>query len=362
MGTHNSYETEIKKINFDLIDHNKIEQLQQNEIIKKGAQLLQQGEIVAFPTETVYGLGADAGSARAVQKIFKAKGRPQDNPLIVHIGDKKMLKYITREKIPGSARKLMDAFWPGPLTLIFSRNDIISTRTTAGLNTVAVRMPAHPVALALIKLSQLPVAAPSANSSGYPSPTRAEHVYDDLNTKIPLIIDGGACEVGVESTVIKLEKNKPVILRPGGITREQISRILNREVVNDNQVKKDQTPASPGMKYRHYSPATPLKIITGKITENKIRDISKQAKNIILVVTEETKNHLKQNKKGQLLPRLDIVTMGSLNDLKQIAHNIFSIIRELDKKEFDLIIVEAVPENGLGEAIMNRLYKAAVNT
>ncbi|MFW6269374.1 MAG: L-threonylcarbamoyladenylate synthase [Bacillota bacterium] len=362
MGTHNSYETEIKKINFDLIDHNKIEQLQQNEIIKKGAQLLQQGEIVAFPTETVYGLGADAGSARAVQKIFKVKGRPQDNPLIVHIGDKKMLKYITRENIPGSARKLMDAFWPGPLTLIFSRNDIISTRTTAGLNTVAVRMPAHPVALALIKLSQLPVAAPSANSSGYPSPTRAEHVYDDLNTKIPLIIDGGACEVGVESTVIKLEKNKPVILRPGGITREQISRILNQEVVNDNQVEKDRTPASPGMKYRHYSPATPLKIITGKITENKIRDISKQAKNIILVVTEETKNHLKQNEKGQLLPRLDIVTMGSLNDLKQIAHNIFSIIRELDKKEFDLIIVEAVPENGLGEAIMNRLYKAAVNT
>ena len=284
-----AYKTEIQKVNGKLIEENAIKKLKKDKTIKYGASLLQKGEVVAFPTETVYGLGADASREKAVRKIFKAKGRPQDNPLIVHIGNKKKLEKIIKGEISVTAEKLMKAFWPGPLTLIFSRNDNISSKTTAGLDTVGVRMPSHPVARALIELSSLPIAAPSANSSGFPSPTRAQHVYNDLDSKIPLIIDGGSCQVGVESTVVNLIEDRPVVLRPGGITREEISRVIGEKVTMNTESEKE-APSSPGMKYRHYSPSTPVRLLKKEdLIDLKTIYQQFQGLNIALVVTTETK-------------------------------------------------------------------------
>ena len=351
-----SQKTEIKQIPDKLVTQNRIKQLQKHQVIIKAADLLKQGEVVAFPTETVYGLGADAGNSQAVKKIFKAKGRPQDNPLIVHIGDKRKLESIVKGEIPERAQKLIDAYWPGPLTLVLPKNKNIPDRTTAGLDTVAVRMPSHPVALALVNLSGIPLAAPSANSSGYPSPTRAEHVYHDLKSKIPYIIDGGVCTVGVESTVVDIMNHPPQILRPGGITRKEINNVLGIKIKDNTSNNSTETPKAPGMKYRHYSPVTPLKLIK-QVSLNNINEmkINFQNKNVAVVSTKETGVKLKPTN------NYDIFTMGSKANLEEIAHNLFAILRKLDKKDYDLILVEIIPSHGLGEAIMNRLHKAAVD-
>ena len=224
------YNTEILKIESKILQKNSIELNTKNKEVQKAAEYIKMGELAAFPTETVYGLGADALNPNAVKKIFAAKGRPQDNPLIVHVADLEQLKKLIRGELSKVSRKLINKYWPGPLTLIFQKSSTVPDRTTAGLDTVAVRMPDNPIALALIKAASLPIAAPSANTSGYPSPTEAEHVYNDLNGKIPLIIDGGPCRVGLESTVLDIRGEKPVILRPGGITREDLSGFLGIEI------------------------------------------------------------------------------------------------------------------------------------
>lgn len=383
-------ETIINKIDENMVTEDNIKNLKHDEAIRKGAVLIQEGEIVAFPTETVYGLGADATNEKAVKKIFKAKGRPQDNPLIVHIASSDWLPDLIKGEISSIGKKLIMAFWPGPLTIILPKSPLIPERTTAGLDSVAIRMPSHSIARALIAKSSLPVAAPSANSSGYPSPTRAEHVYYDLQNKIPYIIDGGSCPVGVESTVVDIRTGKFKILRPGGITREEISRELDSKLFlvdkfskgkhnsefdkdifkeREDKIKRDsgknidvnkneKVPLSPGMKYRHYSPTTPLKLIE-KFELGRIDDLLEEYKSkykvekIGLVITRETAEEL------DCLPVTECIEMGSVNKLKEIAHNLFTILRQLDRKGLDLILVEIVPEKGLGEAIMNRLYKAA---
>ena len=237
--------------------------------IEEGASLIRNGELVAFPTETVYGLGANALDARAVDKIYEAKGRPGDNPLIVHIADFDDVKLLVKE-LAGTAEKLMEAFWPGPLTLILKKSSIVPDRTTGGLNTVAVRMPDNPIALALIRESKLPIAAPSANRSGRPSPTEARHVAEDLMGRIPMILDGGPCSVGVESTVLDITGEIPNILRPGGITPKMLERVLGRVNIDAavlKPIEKGSRIKSPGMKYTHYAPKASVVIVKGRLDD-----------------------------------------------------------------------------------------------
>ena len=351
------YNTEVLKIENNLIKDNLINDIKNTVVIKKAADLIKKGEVVAFPTETVYGLGANALNSNAVEKIFKAKGRPSDNPLIAHISNKKQLLSLVDKEIPVVAEKLIDNFWPGPLTIIFDKSKIVPNITTASLQTVAVRMPSHPVALALIEKAQTPLAAPSANSSGLPSPTKAEHVYSDLNGKIPLIVDGGICNIGVESTVIEIIDNQVNILRPGGITKEMIKKCVGRNYEVTSEIsKKIEKPRSPGMKYKHYSPNTPLWIIKNKsinkvLTNKKIIDNKKT----LLILSKESIKDI-ENKKFDL----DIENMGSINDLNYIAKNLFNLLRKADKNDYELILIEEVPNVDIGEAIMNRLKKAAL--
>lgn len=351
-----NYNTEIVKIDSRLIKPNLIKQLKNTQALIKGGQFLRQGEVVAFPTETVYGLGADATDSKAVNRIFEAKGRPQDNPLIVHVSKIKQVQEIISGGMTATVRKLIKAFWPGPLTLIFPVSDRIPRITTAGLDTVAVRMPQHPVALALIECARVPLAAPSANSSGYPSPTLAQHVYHDLKGKIPLIIDGGQCQIGLESTVIDVRDIKPVILRPGGVTREELEVVLGSVIENRIAVDKRETPSAPGMKYRHYSPVTPLQLIERNDPGKIEQIVKKTGKKIALVVTDETAGGLKD------IRRDTIIKMGSRKNPEEIAQQIFSILRKLDQEDYDLILVEKLEPQGLAEAIMNRLHKAATNS
>lgn len=351
------YNTELIKIKDSLIKNRSIAKIAETTAIKKAAQYLLNNEVVAFPTETVYGLGANALEKQAVMKIFKAKGRPTDNPLIAHIADKEQLPILIEGDVPSIAEKLINEFWPGPLTLIFNKSKKMPHVTTAGLDTVAVRMPSHPVALALISTVNLPLAAPSANSSGFPSPTRAQHVYNDLNGKIPLIVDGGICNIGVESTVIEIEENNLNILRPGGITREMI-----KELIGDSyHVKMADTaevnrPKSPGMKYKHYAPHTPLWIFNNK---NKLEELLNEYdinnENTLVILSSETLSRINESP-----IKTDIKNMGTMDNLKYIAQNLFNFLREADQKNYELVLIEEVPNKDIGEAVMNRLKKAAV--
>lgn len=350
------YKTKVKKITQNLIRKNKVDVIKKSFAIKEAAEYILAGEVVAFPTETVYGLGANALKEEAVSKIFKAKGRPSDNPLIAHIASKKQLPELIEGEIPKAAEILIERFWPGPLTIIFKKSKKVPQITTAGLDTVAVRMPSHPVALALIEKVNLPLAAPSANSSGFPSPTQAQHVYNDLNGKIPLIVDGGICNIGVESTVIEIEGSDIHILRPGGTPKELIKEALGEkylvETINQTEVK---GPKSPGMKYKHYAPHTPLWIIQTNNIENVIQQKDINNKNTLLILTRETLKTLKQ---GAI--QANIKDMGSVSNLEHIAKHLYNILREADKEEFDLVLIEEVPTKEIGEAVMNRLKKAAV--
>lgn len=329
----------------------------EKEIIMEGAKLINHGELVAFPTETVYGLGANGLDEEAVSKIFVAKGRPQDNPLILHVSSIEEVKPLVKN-ISQEAERLMERFWPGPLTILFKRSEAVPDIITAGLDTVAIRMPDHPVALELIKASRVPIAAPSANTSGKPSPTLAAHVLEDLNGKVNIIIDGGSTGVGLESTVLDLTEYPPTILRPGGITLEDLRKIIP-EVEEDLSIIKDGKdiiPKSPGQKYRHYAPRAEMIVFTGEVMDivNSIKEYEKeyrtQGKNVGIMATEETKDKYEEG---------IIISIGSRKDKETIAHNLFNTIRLFDEKDVDIIFAEGIEISQIGSAIMNRLKKAS---
>ncbi|WP_138203945.1 L-threonylcarbamoyladenylate synthase [Haloimpatiens lingqiaonensis] len=325
--------------------------------IEEAGQIIRDGGVVAFPTETVYGLGADALNVSAVEKIFKAKGRPQDNPLIVHIADLHDIKPLVK-CIPDIANKFMEKFWPGPLTLILEKSDLIPDITSAGLKTIGIRMPSNNVAEDFIRASKRPIAAPSANISGRPSPTTMESCVEDLNEKVECIIGGENSEVGVESTIVDCTVYPPCVLRPGGITLEMLKQVEEKTYIDSaimEKPKKNFTPKAPGMKYRHYAPKAPVKIIDGDLqkTIEKINEIVQNYiddKKVGIMATEETKN---------LYQGGVVVSLGSRKNPEEIAKNLFSVLRSFDNTDVEVIYAEAFEEKEIGVAIMNRLKKAA---
>jgi len=306
----------------------------EKELIQEAVELLKKGEVVSFPTETVYGLGAIL-KPEAIKKIFLVKNRPQDNPVIVHVSDKNMLLDLVKE-IPENAENLMNVFWPGPLTLVFKKSEKVGKEITCGLDTIAIRMPENKIALALIEQVGA-LAAPSANLSGKPSPTKAEHVYHDLNNKIELIIDGGNTDIGLESTVFDLESCQ--ILRPGKITKEQIEKVIGEINLNTDESEK---PKSPGMKYKHYSPGCEVILCEKNSIQEKINEEKKKGKIVGLIAFSE----------------YSCDDSFVVRDLESLGRGLFNFFRELEKT-CDVIIVEKVEEIGLGAAIMNRLKKAS---
>lgn len=317
------------------------------ESVLEAAELLKYGELVAIPTETVYGLAADALNENAVKQIFRAKGRPQDNPLIVHIASMKMLPPLVRE-IPDTAKALAERFWGGPLTMIFPKSNKVPCVTSGGLDTVAVRMPASEAACEIIKKCGFPLAAPSANLSGKPSPTTARHVFEDMNGRIPLIIDGGECEVGVESTVICFKGDKIHILRPGGITAEMLSEFGEVEVDRavTAQPEKDERVLSPGMKYKHYSPKANVYVVNahGKTFEEYCIKRSRFENDLIVLgagVAERGVFH----------------DYGSTPEIQ--AQRLFALLRKADELGANTVLVEMPAHSGMGLAVYNRLLRAA---
>jgi L-threonylcarbamoyladenylate synthase len=331
-----------------------VDNLENNPQIVDAAKLLEDNEVVALPTETVYGLGGNAKNDRAVAKIFAAKGRPGDNPLIIHIADREQI-YSFVEEIPEKAVLLMDAFWPGPLTIIFKmKQGILSEKATAGLATVAVRMPDHPVALALLKKCGLPIAAPSANSSGKPSPTTAAHVIEDLEGKIAGVLDGGPTGVGVESTVVDCTEPIPVILRPGGITKEQLDVVVGEVKVDPALTDGELKPKSPGMKYRHYAPNAPLYMVDGskEFLQKLVNEKQSEGLQVGILATEESNHQYNADV---------ILACGKRAELETVASSLYEVLRKFNQKKVDIIYSEIFPTSGVGHAIMNRLQKAAGN-
>lgn len=331
------------------------------EILKEPGKILREGGLVAFPTETVYGLGGDAENAASSRKIYAAKGRPSDNPLIIHIADFSQMEAIAQELVP-EAKILADAFWPGPLTMIVRKNDRIPMETTGGLDTVAVRMPSHPVARQLILTSGCMIAAPSANTSGRPSPTRAEHVSDDLAGKIDAIIDGGPVEIGLESTIVDLSDGIPTVLRPGYINLRMLEDVLGQDCVRmDPGLMEEDTrlrPKAPGMRYKHYAPRGDLKIVEGSegdVVETINRLSAKaieEGRRVGIIASSETKSRYLQG---------DIAEIGARSDDKAIARHLFGILRRFDDDGIERIYSEAFDTPRMGTAIMNRLIKAAAH-
>ncbi|NLJ79237.1 MAG: threonylcarbamoyl-AMP synthase [Tissierellia bacterium] len=326
-------------------------------LIREGAELIKGGKLIAFPTETVYGLGANGLDPKAVANIFIAKGRPQDNPLILHVNSIAQVEELVMDISEGS-RKLMERFWPGPLTLLFKKNHKVPNIITAGLDTVAIRMPNHPVAFKLIEISGVPIAAPSANRSGRPSPTMANHVIEDLSGRIDMIIDGGPTGVGLESTVLDMTSEPPIILRPGGIILEDLHGLVPEivEDLNTIQYDEDMIPKSPGQKYRHYAPKARLILFIGGV-DSMVESISRyrdsyisEGKKVGIMATDETMDAYEEN---------IVISMGSREDNRTIAHNLFNTIRTLDSKGVDIILCEGMEMAGMGTAIMNRLKRAA---
>lgn len=342
-------QTKVLKINSADID---------NICIKEAAKLIQKGELVAFPTETVYGLGADALRPEAANKIYAAKGRPSDNPLIVHIARFEELVSIAKE-VPKQAKLLADAFWPGPLTMIVWKNEKVPYETTGGMETVAVRMPNHPVALHLIEESGCLIAAPSANTSGKPSPTEAAHVALDMDGRIPMILDGGPVGIGIESTIIDLTERVPMILRPGYITREMLEEVLGEEVCIDPGIiaaDSERKPKAPGMKYKHYAPKADLILVEGEtdaVVEAINRLVSeKQAagQKVGIIATDETIERYNSD---------CTMSIGARSDEDAIARHLYKILREFDDLDIEVIYSESFATPRIGQAIMNRLLKAA---
>lgn len=332
--------------------------LKQEKEIMEAAQLIRSGEVVAFPTETVYGLGANALDSRAVGRIFEAKGRPGDNPLIIHIHDVSEWSRLA-ENIPKQAYLLADRFWPGPLTMILNKTRLVPMGVTAGLDTVGVRMPAHPVAIKLISLSRVPIAAPSANISGRPSPTLAQHVVEDMDGRIPLILDGGRTDIGVESTVLDLTGSVPLVLRPGGVTVEMLQSIVGQVRIHPNVMKplrEGQRVRSPGMKYTHYAPNAPVTLVRGNLHRQ-----------VAYINTEACKGEREGYRAGILATDQTIshyqtgirLSMGDRRQPAELAGNLFLRLREFDGLNVDFILAEGVDEKGEGLAVMNRIARAA---
>ena len=340
--------TQIYKIDSKAVDQRKRED---------AAQLIRSGELVAFPTETVYGLGADALNPQASKKIYAAKGRPSDNPLIVHIAKFEDLEEIAKE-VPQEAKKLADAFWPGPLTMIVYKNEKVPYETTGGMDTVAIRMPDHPAALELIRQSGCLIAAPSANTSGRPSPTLAEHVAEDLGGRIPMILDGGEVGIGIESTIIDLTEKIPMILRPGYITKEMLEAVIGTVKTDPGIIAADSTkkPKAPGMKYRHYAPKANLMLIDGTkcAVVDKINELTdamhSEGKKVGIIGTDETV----ASYRGDM-----VLSIGAREDEDAIARHLYKLLREFDEADVDVIYSESFATPRIGQAIMNRLLKAA---
>ncbi len=326
-------------------------------IISEAANIIRQGGLVAFPTETVYGLGGDAFDANAAAGIYAAKGRPSDNPLIVHIGEVSDLEKLS-DSVPKSAYALAERFWPGPLTIIIRKNDRVPMSITGGLNTVAVRLPANPVARDIIRESGTFVAAPSANLSGRPSPTTGAHVIADLSGRVDMIVDGGDIEIGLESTIVDLSEEVPVVLRPGYITPKELSEVLGNVIMDPGlmSVQLDVAPKAPGMKYRHYAPKAGLTIIKGEELKviNKLKELLDEGiqngLKVGIMTTLEHKNHFSEG---------EIICLGKIDDGEEIAKHLFAALRRFDEMEVDVIYSEAFSEEGIGQAVMNRLNKAA---
>lgn len=341
----------------------KVIKISDKENVKDGelleaAEILRAGGLVAFPTETVYGLGANALDEKAAKKIYAAKGRPSDNPLIAHISCIDELPALVRE-IPEAGRRLAEKYWPGPLTMIFPKKDVVPCGTTGGLDTVAVRMPSDPVANRLIRLAGIPVAAPSANTSGRPSPTRAEHVIEDMDGKIEMILDGGEVGIGVESTIVDVSGAVPTLLRPGAITMEMLEETLGHVEIDPailGPVSAEVRPKAPGMKYRHYAPKADMILVEGE-TEQVVEFINREAKKarlagkkVGIICTEESRG---------MYPEGILEVIGSREHEETVAHNLFAVLRDFDERKVDCIFSESFSKDRLGQAIMNRLCKAA---
>ncbi|WP_234122329.1 L-threonylcarbamoyladenylate synthase [Clostridium hydrogenum] len=329
-----------------------------NDIILEAGKVIKTGGLVAFPTETVYGLGANALDGEAVKKIFAAKGRPQDNPLIVHISDFESIDKVAA-CVPKSAEKLAEKFWPGPMTLIMEKKAIVSDITSAGLSTIGIRMPSDEIARELIKAAGVPIAAPSANISGLPSPTDIERCIDDLNGKVDYIIGGEKSEFGLESTVIDCTTNPICILRPGAITLEMIKSVEKEAYIDPavmDKPKDNLKPKAPGMKYKHYAPKAPVKIIEGDFqkTIEKINEMVQnyigEGKKVGIMATDETKDSYKNAL---------VMSLGTRKDIYSIGKNLFETLRSFDDKSVDIILSESFEESGFGVAVMNRLNKSA---
>ena len=315
-----------------------------NDDIVRAAEILQGGGLVAFPTETVYGLGANALDEVAVGSIFTAKGRPSDNPLIVHISNIKQLESLVLE-VPPLARVLIDKFWPAPLTIVMKKSNLVPNIVSAGLDTVAIRMPNHKIALELIEKSGLPIAAPSANTSGKPSPTKAMHVAEDMTGRIHAIIDGGSCDVGVESTVIDVTGEIPLLLRPGMVTYEQLVDVLG-EVKQNFEYKDGETPRSPGVKYKHYAPKAQVVILRGNFAKYINENAHKYNNVGVLCHT------------NAIFPNNCVVKkLGESSS--EYAANLFAYLRDFDNEDIDIIFAEDIGSGGINLAVSNRLYKAA---
>jgi L-threonylcarbamoyladenylate synthase len=329
------------------------------EKIHVAADFIKRGGLVAFPTETVYGLGANALNAEAVLALFEAKRRPLDNPPIVHVCDVKDVCRLA-ETVPSQAEALMERFWPGPLTLIFKRSDVVPDVTVAGLETIAVRMPRHNVALALIRESDCPIAAPSANLAGRPSPTSAEHVLDDLGGRIDAVLDAGPTVVGVESTVLDLTVDPPQVLRPGGTTFEVLREVLGRVELNPavtaEKALRMEKVRSPGLRHKHYAPDAEVVVVEGEVdavvakVDELVKLYREDGRRVGVLATDETVSRYSA----------DVVkSLGSRGDLAVVARNLFRLLREFDVEGVDVIVAEGVPAEGLGLAVMNRLRKAS---
>ena len=319
--------------------------------LEEAARILREGGLVAFPTETVYGLGADARDSKAAGRIYAAKGRPSDNPLIVHLARREDIAGIARE-IPSSAQKLIDAFMPGPITLILKKQPSVPDTVTAGLDTVAVRIPADETARRLIELSGVPVAAPSANISGKPSPTSFEHVLHDMDGRIEAIVDGGEASVGVESTIVDCTGETPLILRPGGITPEMVRSIVPGARVDEGilrSLKADERPKCPGMKYKHYAPDALVTVVEGEAeaVHEKICALLQECRGKTGVLAQSRRDY----------PADVVITAGEEN--REYASRLFSCLREFDEKKVEVVFAEFTERDGYGLAVKNRLYKAA---
>ena len=324
----------------------------------EAAGILRSGGLVAFPTETVYGLGGNALNKEAAGKIYAAKGRPSDNPLIAHISCMEELFPLIKE-LPEAGRKLAEAYWPGPLTMILKKSGLVPYETTGGLDTVAVRMPSDAVANRLIRLAGVPVAAPSANTSGRPSPTMAGHVLEDMDGKIEMIIDGGPVGIGVESTIVDVSGEVPTLLRPGAVTMEMLRELLGHVEIDPailGPMKEGMRPKAPGMKYRHYAPAAEMTLVEGGMEQvvDFIREAAKKAekegKRVGIICTEESKG---------LYPTGILEVIGSRSHEETVAHNLFAVLRKFDELQVDCIFSESFSGDRLGQDIMNRLCKSA---